>query len=494
MSSSKKKMRRISPEALQEEPEEEEELSPEEKQYRDPKIWAPEDFGVVTQGTTMRDFLTVRDKVVFNSTKKPMDTSQFEATYRTLNGKSTGEGIVTDPVRAAGRQPDMNKFRCLPTAQTFRTIPDSSKYNTRTKCPPYTKYAKNTGCCILRKENIFDMRGYSEPREFLYSLFDCIKHVENKHVAQQTFGADLMEWYRTNKIGFATYNTTLKFYNGSRFRDIFLQFLFRAIPTIKVKLDLDHPLAQPADGILTIYDVSKRSWVLTSGKKDTEHFVNLMRKTGVDGAVTYTYERNIIPVQPIHMRCSTMIHQTSDFMDVTHVDKLFASDDCGFNGEKNIFVKSIGVLSKKETTFDDFLVRLMKSMPDFDCKFSMLVEDGSSGQGWRSVDTLYQRVLPFHHNFTQGSPYISDVMKPILEKISKALPRGHGTHVRMGTHAKIATGGAVGSWTETLYDSRKRGTGDYFFILKVEYKSRNANGDRTDPTFTLQKFMLTTIH
>lgn len=106
MSSSKKKMRRTSP---GEEEEEEEELSQEEKKrlahYNDPKIWTPEDFGKVTQGTTTRDFLTLRDKVRFNSFKKPMDTSRFVDELRAQN--------ISNPEEVAARQPDLSKFRCI---------------------------------------------------------------------------------------------------------------------------------------------------------------------------------------------------------------------------------------------------------------------------------------------------------------------------------------------------------------------------------------------
>lgn len=477
----------------------EEELSQEETKrlahYNDPKIWTPEDFGQVTQGTTTRDFLTLRDKVRFNSVKKPMDTSRF---VDELRAQST-----PNPEEVAARQPDLSRFRCISRKSTFRTIPDKDKYKTEKSCPPYTRYSAKTGCCFLPYRNIWDGREYDESRNFLYALFSTLRKVKNRGVAQKTFGADLMSWYRANKIGASSSKSKVTIYNGSGFRDIFLQFLFRAKPTIGVTLDLDHPMeAAVRDGELNIHEeppdddddddyFDKLSWVLTSGKQDTQHFVDLMNKTGVEGRVTYTYDQSlVVPAQPIHMKCSTMIHaghSLSHFMDVTDVHKLFASGDCGFNGEKNIFVKAIGVLSK-ETSLVDFLIRLMKSMPDIDCKFSMLVDDGSRAQGERQVDLMYHRVLPLRHNFSQQLlPDIDDVMGPILEQVSDALPRRHGTRIP----GPIATGGVFGFWTETLYENRKRGTGDYLFILKLH--SSDDNDDPIDPTFTLEKKMLVTI-
>lgn len=429
-------------------------------------------LGVVTEGTNTRDFLSLEDKLVFNSVKKPIDRSRFNTLYERTNNKifefltlfsnlypEKIEGAVKDTQGAANRQPDLSKFRCLPTENTFRTIPDSNKYkNNKNSCPTFTNHDSNTGCCILRDQNIFDMRGYDEGREFLSALYYSIGHVRNRDVAQKTFGADFMDWYSTTTSTSMTSNT-LTFNNGARFRDVFLQFLFRANPTMDVKLDLDKPLKPVVNGLLQIFSAAESSWVVTNEQQD---IVNLMRKAGVDGKVTYTYT-STPPTQLLHMKCSSMIH-VADFIDVNKVPELFASEECGFNGKKDIHVEAIGIIPRN-VSFYDFLFRLITSMPDFNCKFSMLVDDGTVAQGWRDVDFLYTRVLPLHYCFSSTvGPDIDDVMERILSLLGEELPFNHGPYIPV---RPMATGGVVGEWSEELYENGNRNKGRYFFKLKL---------------------------
>lgn len=475
---------------LEEEPEEEEESEEEESEEDEeeeeeqmPYTPTRKEFGIVTQGTSTRDFLSLHDKIRFNSElKKPIDRSQFIEAYQNMK--------IEDPEKTAAGQPDEMKFRCLPTRQTFRTIPDSTKYPNPSKCPPYTKYSKSTKCCELKKpRNFFDFtQPYKEDTEFLRAMRDSIGNIENKAAAKEIFGVDFMDWYRKSKIGSSFGATGVKLYNECRFRDIFLQFLFRANPTLNVTLDFDHPFQPVTRGELQIFNKARRSWLLTNvnGPVTNVHtyILNLMRQTGVDGTLTFTYRNSGHPAQPIHMNCSRMIHNgAGGFIDVTNVPKLFAANDCGFHGKKDIHVEAIGVISRN-VSFYDFLFFLITSMPDVDCKFSMLVDNGARPNGDLPVDFLYMRVLPFYHCFdvSRFAQDIDRVMEPILALLRTELPFQHGPYIPTRS-APVTGGGPVGQWQKRLWERGIRNRGKYYFTLNL-FTATNGNN-----VFSIQKTM-----
>ena len=395
---------------------------------------------------------------------------------------------ISNPVKTAAAQRDEMKFRCLPTKRKFRTIPDSAKYPNPSKCPPYTKYSKRTECCELKTpSNFFDYtKPYNDDTEFLRAMIDSLGHIENKVAARETFGVDFMDWYKKTKIGWSSYATEVILYNDCRFRDIFLQFLFRANPSIDIKLDFDHPKLPVDLGTLQIYDGNVGSWLLTDkdGPFTNVHtyILNLMKRIGVDGTLTFTYKKSDIPVQPMHMNCSRIIHTTGSggFIDVTNVPNLFSANECGFHGEKDIHVDAIGVISKN-LSFHDFLLSLIMSMPDVDCNFSMLVDNGTLPNGNLPVDYLYTRVLPLCHCFSPNNSSIDEIMTPILEWMRTELPFQHGPYIP--TLSAPATGGPVGQWEKKLWEKGIRNRGKYYFTLNLFTATNGKN------MFTIQKTM-----
>ena len=464
----------------EEEEEEEEEEVKQEVRQRATNTYtpSPRGFGVVTEGTNTRDFLSVRDKITFNSVKKPIDRSEFEKILRQ-------EKEIRDAVGAASRQPDPSKFRCVPSKTTYRTLPD-------TTCPLYTR--RHATCCILRNENIFGGGfAYSEGREFLSALYFSLGGVRNTYVARQTFGADFMEWYTKIGNGHSIISTDVDIFNGARYRDVFLQFLFRANPTIDVKLGFDDPsIPAPANAVnneLRIFDASLPSWLLSDNNRDVlpisddkkiTPVIDLMRQTGVDGSVTYTYTPTTTPPKVLSLNCSKMIHTGVAFLDVTNAPELFASEKCGFNGKKDIQVKAIGVIAKA-VSFYDFLFDLITSMPDINCEFCMYVDEDENPH---NVDGQYTRLLPLRHCFATFGPDIDDVMEPILSLLKHELPYQHGPYEPPGI---IATGGVVGHWEKRLHQYGLPGRGTYFLKLKL---SISTSGDNY---FSIKKRMIVPI-
>ena len=338
------------------------------------------------------------------------------------------------------------RFSCLPKPNMFRKTPHLDN-----GCPPFLR--ERDGCCTLSK---------NPADEFLQALKDCFRNVRYKSVSRKIFGADFMEWYEANNTSNVAVGQ-VRLRRDSRFRDVFLQFLFRAVPMIEVNL-LD-PVKDPAGNqvyqVSTIFQVSM--WHMTP---ELDDIVRLMRETGVEGEVQYTYPYSLAP-HPIPLNCSKMIHAMKDnrmpkYMNVTNIPELFASDDCGFNGRKDIVVRAIGVLDKN-VSFYDFLFNLIVSMPPITCMFQMKFDDGWNPEGSDAtieIDFRHNRIFPLYHtNDPFSSMTGSEAMNPILVRLGEELPHHHQPP------PALAFGGAVGNWSRILFENGIQGSGSYFLKL-----------------------------
>ena len=342
-------------------------------------------------------------------------------------------------------RPEM-RFACLPSPTMFKKTP-----HLENGCPPFLR--RRDGCCTLWDNPGAD----SEEREFLQALKDCVRNVRYRSVSRKIFGADFMEWYEANNTSNAAVND-VELRLESRFRDVFLQFLFRALPMLEVNL-----LDSVQNEVSTIFEFSR--WKLAP---EFDDILRLMRETGVEGEVQYTYPYSLVQ-RPMPLNCSKMMHVVEEdntgrpkYMDVTNIPELFASDDCGYNGRKDIVVKEIGVLDRS-LTFYEFLFNLIVSMPPITCMFMMKIDDGSNPEGSDAtigIDFRHKRIFPLHHTVNPFSTMSgSEAMDPILDRLGRELP-GHHKPV-----ARPATGGAVGNWSRILFENGRQGSGSYFLKL-----------------------------
>lgn len=380
---------------------------------------------------------------------------QFDANLR---GFFTNEERRT--VTNLRQGPDMS-FTCLSTPTMFQKPMQNG-------CPPFLQ--RRGECCTL-----LDNPGQadSEETEFLEALKNCIRNVRYRNVSRRIFGVDFMEWYQGNNTGNANV-TDVELRSDSRFRDVFLQFLFRALPMLEINL-----LDPVENELVTIFSSVRGRWELTP---EFDDILRLMRETGVEGEVQYTYPHSLAP-RPMPLNCSKMIHVVEEdrgmlkYMDVTHVPELFASDGCGYKRRKDIIVREIGVLEKR-LTFYEFLFNLIVSMPPINCMFMMKIDDGSNPDTMR-IDSRHNRIFPLHHIVNPQSTMTgSDAIDPILHQLGQDLP---GHHRPVST--VVGGGNAVGNWSTRLWENGVAGSGSYFLRLAC-------NGNGTDAWFIVGKGML----
>lgn len=376
-------------------------------------------------------------------------------------------------------------LRCLPTVDTYSTIPRKKYGEDNDMCPLYTEKNAETGCCTI------DMTRDVSGRRFMYALAQAINRCDNIDFARTIFDQDIVAYVRNRmrRVRFVddpVENTApLEIETQETWFDVLMQFLFRSKPRFDIFAvtgydRFNHPVRQK------LYDQATAKWYV--GELDAR-ILALMRSTGVDGCVVFQPSTNLlVHTAPFYMRCACLEHGGAGYVDITNVAQVFASPSSGFGGRKDLLFRGVGVLSNR-TTFYEVVLSILRSMPAMHCRFEMAVDDGnSSAPGTHPLDTGFTRVLPIYVAFSHTNvlhpgtqkPYIDDVMEEMYDRLQTDLKTGHAPK-----YSAASGGQPFGEYTETLYPSRVSKHG---YTLKFDLFTRGGAGHNN--FFAITKTML----